>query len=116
MDTAYQTRPHYALLGDCYGLMLTDRQRETWRLYYLEDWSLSEIAQWLGVSRAAVSEQLSRSREVLEGCEEKLGMAKMQLRRWEQWTELLSLVRTASRDDLLNTVRAWAREEGLDDV
>ncbi|MFR7472294.1 MAG: sigma factor-like helix-turn-helix DNA-binding protein [Ruminococcus sp.] len=42
------------LLLDCYGTLLTDRQRQMIQLYYDEDLSLGEIAQIIGISRQAV--------------------------------------------------------------
>ena len=39
------------LLLDCYGTLLTDRQRQMIQLYYDEDLSLGEIAQIIGISR-----------------------------------------------------------------
>ena len=43
-----------ALLYDFYGDMLTDRQKEFYDLYYNEDLSLAEIADWL--PRCSVSQ------------------------------------------------------------
>ena len=50
------------LLLDCYGTLLTDRQRQMIQLYYDEDLSLGEIAQIIGISRQAVRDQRQAQR------------------------------------------------------
>ena len=45
-------------------MLLTDKQREIMSLYYKEDFSLSEIAEELSVSRAAVNDHIKRSTHV----------------------------------------------------
>ena len=62
----------YLQLWDCYGGLLTDNQREICEMYYMLDLSLSEIAEEKGVSKQSVSEVLKKSRELLDGFEEKL--------------------------------------------
>jgi uncharacterized protein len=61
-------------LYDLYGALLTDRQKQMVELYYLDDWSLSEIASHFGVSRQAVHDNLHRSAEQLEACEAALSL------------------------------------------
>ncbi|MBR7085064.1 MAG: DNA-binding protein [Oscillospiraceae bacterium] len=65
----------FVLLLDCYGELLTDRQRNIAELYYNEDLSLSEIAQLEGITRQAVSDSLKHSELMLLQTEQKLGMA-----------------------------------------
>ncbi|MBR0485805.1 MAG: DNA-binding protein [Oscillospiraceae bacterium] len=65
----------FVLLLDCYGELLTERQREIAELYYNEDFSLSEIAQMQNITRQAVSDSLRHSEQVLSQTEQKLGMA-----------------------------------------
>lgn len=62
------------LLYDFYGGLLTDKQRKTMELYYLENWSLAEIAAEEGVSRQAVHDLLQRSERIIENYEKKLGL------------------------------------------
>lgn len=59
-------------LFDFYHDLLTVKQQEVLKLYYQEDYSLSEIAEFLNVSRAAISDQLIRSTKILKKYEEKL--------------------------------------------
>lgn len=61
-------------LYDLYGALLTDRQKQMVELYYLDDWSLSEIASHFGVSRQAVHDNLHRSAEQLEAYEAALSL------------------------------------------
>ena len=64
------------MLLDFYGMMLSDKQRDTMDLYYNEDMSLSEISEISGVSRAGVRDRIIKSEAILEGFEEKLGLIK----------------------------------------
>ncbi len=62
-----------SLLYDYYGELLTDRQRMCFDLYHNQDYSLSEIAQELQVSRQGVYDNLSRAEALLRNMEEKTG-------------------------------------------
>lgn len=62
------------LLYDFYGGLLTEKQRQAMELYYLENWSLAEIAASEGVSRQAVYDLLHRSEHAIEEYERKLGL------------------------------------------
>lgn len=57
-----------------YGALLNDHQREVLSLYLISDWSLAEIAQAKGVSRAAVHEGIRRALQALEDAEVRLGL------------------------------------------
>lgn len=67
------------LLYDFYGDFLTDKQKEIFELHFLNDLSLGEIAENYGVTRQGVYDILKRAQDILNGCEEKLGM----IRRFE---------------------------------
>ena len=71
------------LLYDCYGTMLTDKQREYIDMRYNQDLSLGEIAEMMGVSRQAVHDNLSPTEALLRRMEENIGCVKrdMQTRR-----------------------------------
>lgn len=68
------------LLYDYYGELLTDRQRMCFDLYHNQDYSLSEIAQELQVSRQGVYDNLSRAEALLKNMEEKTGCVKRDLK------------------------------------
>ena len=67
------------LLYDYYGELLTDRQRMCFDLYHNQDYSLSEIAQELRVSRQGVYDNLSRAEALLKNMEEKTGCVQRDL-------------------------------------
>ena len=63
------------LLLDCYGELLTERQRDIAEMYFNEDLSLTEIAETRGITRQAVRDSIRHSEQTLLETEEKLGMA-----------------------------------------
>lgn len=73
LDTL-QARSRYLALFDRYGALLTDHQREVLDLYLRSDWSLAEIADHQGTSRAAVHDLVRRSTRSLEEYERRLGL------------------------------------------
>ena len=63
-------------LLDYYGMLLTDKQRETVEYYYDDVLSLGEIAENTGISRQGVRDSIKRSETILLEAEEKLGLMK----------------------------------------
>ena len=59
-------------LYDFYQSLLTPKQRSYMSLYYLDDFSLGEIAEEYDVSRQAVYDNIKRTEAMLEEYEEKL--------------------------------------------
>lgn len=72
MESSLEKKQRVNLLMDCYLDLLTEKQQEYLTLYYSEDFSLTEIAEDLGVSRNAVYDNLKRTVHLLEEYEEKL--------------------------------------------
>lgn len=68
-------------LLDCYGSLLTPRQREYLELYYNENLSLAEIASEFGISRQAVHDAMRHGEEQLLNYESALHMAEARARR-----------------------------------
>lgn len=64
------TRINY--LYDFYQSLLTPKQRSYMALYYLDDFSLGEIAEEYNVSRQAVYDNIKRTEAMLEEYEKKL--------------------------------------------
>ncbi|APX72600.1 YlxM family DNA-binding protein [Companilactobacillus allii] len=64
------------LLYNFYHALLTKKQDQYVDLYYVEDFSLGEIAEQLKVSRQAVMDNLHRSVSLLESFEVELGLIK----------------------------------------
>jgi len=60
-------------LLDVYSAALTERQREALRLHLEEDWSVTELAEALGVSRAAAHDLIRRGLLRMEAMERGIG-------------------------------------------
>ena len=60
------------LLYDFYGELLTEHQKQVYEDVILNDYSLSEVAASLGISRQGVHDMVRRCDRALEGYEEKL--------------------------------------------
>ena len=78
-----------AELLDLYGMLLTDKQRETVEFYYNDDLSLGEIAENTGISRQGVRDSIKRSESILYEAEEKLGL----MRRAKEQQTILDTIR-----------------------
>ncbi len=63
-----------SFLFDFYGPLLTEKQQDLIKQYFLEDLSLAEIAEGAGVSRQAVHDLIKRAESALEEYERKLGL------------------------------------------
>ena len=61
-----------SLLLDFYGELLTVKQRRIYESVILEDYSLSEVAEELGISRQGVHDMVKRCNKILEEYESKL--------------------------------------------
>lgn len=73
LDTL-QVRGRFLALYERYGALLTAHQQSILDLHLRSDWSLAEIAQHVGTSRAAVHDLVRRSRAALEDYEKRLGL------------------------------------------
>ena len=63
---------YHITLFEIYKELLTEKQQEYFILYYYEDLSLKEIADFKNVSRNAVFDQIKKVINILEEYEEKL--------------------------------------------
>ena len=59
-------------LYDFYGNLLTENQKNSFKLYYLYDYSLNEIAEELSISKQGVSDNIKRASRNLENFEANL--------------------------------------------
>ncbi|MCA1040746.1 putative DNA-binding protein [Bacillus infantis] len=82
------TRMNY--LYDFYQSLLTPKQRSYMSLYYLDDYSLGEIAEEYDVSRQAVYDNIKRTEAMLEEYEEKL----LLFEKFQQRSKLIREMRT----------------------
>ena len=71
---------YYNNLFDIYGKLLTDKEQESFRDYYQEDLSLSEIAEENNVSRAAVQKTIKTVLEKLDYYEDILNIYKKNIK------------------------------------
>ena len=87
-----------SLLLDCYGALLTEKQRDCFDLYCNQDLTLAEIAELQGTSRQGVHDAVSR--------------AEAQLLRYEEVTHCLA--RQQRINELAATLEALADRSGED--
>jgi predicted DNA-binding protein YlxM (UPF0122 family) len=104
-------------MADAYGALLTERQRQVWELVYDQDWSLTEVAAALSITRAAVAELLKRSADHLERLEARLALvaeAERRERHFAAWGRLLETLDDGpARRALVRLRAAWMAEEGF---
>ncbi|MEO4240222.1 putative DNA-binding protein [Staphylococcus aureus] len=75
-------------LFDFYQSLLTNKQRNYLVLFYLEDYSLSEIADTFNVSRQAVYDNIRRTGDLVEDYEKKLELYQKFEQRREIYDEM----------------------------
>ncbi|WML43676.1 putative DNA-binding protein [Neobacillus sp. PS3-40] len=98
------TRMNY--LYDFYQSLLTPKQQSYMSLYYLDDYSLGEIAEEYDVSRQAVYDNIKRTGAMLEEYEEKLLLFQKFQERSKLLTHVKELLKeeTVSEQSLLEAV------------
>ena len=77
-----------SMLFDIYGGLLKDKKKRVMEMYHEDDMSLSEIAEELEVSRAAVHDSLRSAERLLRSYEDKLGILDDYLRKEKLADEL----------------------------
>ncbi len=103
-----QQRIRDGLLLDTYGSLLTEKQRMACEMVLLQDLSLSEAAEPLGVSRQGVHDLLTRSREHMENCESSLGLIEKN-RRMEEMELLLEENKSRVPKDFYTAFRSMLK-------
>lgn len=98
------TRMNY--LYDFYNSLLTPKQQSYMSLYYLDDYSLGEIADEYDISRQAVYDNIKRTEAMLEEYEEKLGLLQKFQERGKLFSYLKELLNenSPSKQAILETV------------
>lgn len=89
------TRMNY--LYDFYQSLLTPKQQSYMSLYYLDDFSLGEIAEEYGVSRQAVYDNIKRTEAMLEDYEEKLHL----FEKFQKRSDLIQKLKTSLQEDAM---------------
>ena len=91
-----------ALLYDFYGELLTERQQQVYESVVLEDYSLSEVAEDLGISRQGVHDMIKRCNKTLEEYEQKLHLVEKFLNIRAQVKQIRVLDREYHSDEIVN--------------
>ncbi len=81
-----------SLLFDFYGELLTDKQKEIFKLYTQEDLSLAEIGAELGITRQAIHDSIKHTKGILEQYEMKLGLVVRYLKHKNELEEVVKLL------------------------
>lgn len=87
-------------LYDYYGELLTDKQREYFEYYYMENLSLSEISENYNVSRNAVHKQIKDAENKLIFYESKLKLSE----KGKRIEQLLNSVDEKIKEEILDLV------------
>ena len=90
MNNLIEKKTYYNILFSYYGELLTDKQKEVFVAYYEEDYSLSEIAESLSISRNAVHDALKTCIKNLEHFEEVLKLNEKNIQRNNIYKEYLN--------------------------
>lgn len=85
-------------LFDFYQSLLTPKQRNYMALYYLDDYSLGEIAEEFQVSRQAVYDNIKRTEQMIEEYEAKLLLFERYIRRQELLEKLREAIMSENED------------------
>ncbi|HIS07370.1 MAG TPA: YlxM family DNA-binding protein [Candidatus Choladocola avistercoris] len=86
------------LLYDFYGELLTEHQKRVYEDVVLNDYSLSEIADELGISRQGVHDMVKRCSRLLNGYEEKLHLVEKFVSLKEKVGEIRKIAQTRRED------------------
>ena len=115
-----EKKDYYNSLYQYYGALLTDKQKEMFECYYIDDFSLSEIAENLSVSRNAVWDTLKKVIDKLEEYEVKLKLYNNDILLDKKLNELLgkkvtfvSETRGHELEDKINIVKDILKDKKL---
>ena len=98
---------HFTMLLDVYGMLLTDKQRETLDFYYNEDLSLGEISEETGITRQGVMNCIKKCEQRLLELENSLGLVERftQLKSdTEKLEAVVSLTDTDKKSEILTII------------
>lgn len=88
------------LLFDFYGELLTKKQREIYESVVLEDYSLSEVAEDMGISRQGVHDMIKRCNKALEEYEDKLHLVERFINIRQQVQQIRKLADTYQVEEI----------------
>ena len=90
------------LLYDFYGELLTEKQKQTFELYYQNDLSLTEIGQELDISRQAVRDLLKRTEKILLEYDAKLQLVGRFLEQKKAIQTIKAIIEDVERKEVLS--------------
>lgn len=97
-------------LLDFYGSLLTESESKSVDYYYNEDYSLTEIAELLSISRQAVSLNIKRAIDKLKSFEDALKLIEKFDKKKEAKTKALDLLNQASGSMDIEDIREKIKE------
>ena len=99
------------LLYDFYGELLTEHQKQVYEDVVLNDYSLSEVAQSLSISRQGVHDMVKRSTRLLNEYEEKLHLVERFMAAKEKIGEIEQLTAedTTDPEERMRRIRELSR-------
>ena len=95
---------HQVFLYDFYGELLTEHQKRVYEDVVLNDMSLSEIAEELGISRQGVHDLVKRCDKILAGYEEKLHLVERFWKTKEDVSKIRDLSLHYNKDCIAQTM------------
>lgn len=101
------------LLYDFYGELLTEHQRRIYEDVVLNDYSLSEVAADLGISRQGVHDNVKRCNKILSDYEEKLHLVEKFVNIKEKIHRIYGLAKNCesiSKEELVSEVEHISQE------
>lgn len=93
-----------ALLYDFYGELLTEHQKKVYEEVVLNDYSFSEVAEDLGISRQGVHDMIRRCNKLLTGYEEKLHLVEKFVHLREQIGQVKKLAEEAEENPAMEEI------------
>ena len=87
-------------LLDCYGELLTQRQKECLDLYYNENLTLAEIAEHFHISRQAVHDAMRHGEEQLLSYEGVLHLATLKRKKEQAAGRLMGLLSSDMKEEV----------------
>ena len=92
-------------LYDFYGELLTEHQKNVYEDIVLNDMSLSEIAEELGISRQGVHDLVKRCDKILAGYEEKLHLVERFMKTKDDVQKIRQLAADYSDSNITETMQ-----------
>ncbi|MDE6775346.1 MAG: YlxM family DNA-binding protein [Ruminococcus sp.] len=96
----------FVMLLDCYGELLTEKQRNIMELYYCEDLSLGEIGVNLSITRQAVRSIIKRAEILLADYEQKLGFVQRLKKMRRCFDDISSTAGKITDENIKNTIES----------